>query len=159
MERATASDVPWGLGGAQPGAPGSADWLMGRWRLRRVIHDRRLARTGRVDGALTVSPCLTEAGRLVVDEAGEMQLGGATYSVSRRSLWTPEGDGAIALTFEDGRPFHTIRPRAGFAVARHECAADLYEVVYRFGQGRWSSLWTVSGAAKNYTMASVMTRS
>lgn len=144
MERATES-------AALPGV-GSAVWLAGRWRLDRIIHDRRQRRTGRVAGCLTVTPDAADAATLWLQEEGEMVLGGQRYPVSRRVAWQAIGPGCFDVTFEDGRPFHSLRFTDGRAVAHHDCGADRYDVQYRAGAHGWMSCWRVTGPAKDYRM-------
>lgn len=123
-------------------------WLMGEWRLARVIDDARAGRQGRMTGTLTFTP---DADGLVCDESGVLVIGDQTYPARRRTLWRFDA-ARVIVRFADGRPFHDWAPDAPRAV--HPCGADLYRVAYDFGPEAWSSTWQVTGPAKAYTMTS-----
>jgi hypothetical protein len=54
------------------------------------------------------------------------------------------------VAFADGRPFHTLGPRA-----EHRCGEDVYEAEYRvLSPDAFDVLWTVIGPAKRLRLAS-----
>lgn len=84
-----------------------------------------------------------------------MQRGEHEIPVNR-TLFVELRDEGWFVTFDDGRDFHPWEP--GEEVV-HPCAADTYvgriELV---DPGTWTVEWHVTGPAKDYTMASRLTR-
>lgn len=124
--------------------------LVGRWRLERVVDDRRTGEQHAVDGVL------------------ELADAGAELRWEEQMVWhRPEGDVDVrrglrlAMTadgwwvrFEDGRDFHPWRP--GEEVV-HPCTPDTYAGSVTGDLRRWSITWHARGPAKDYTMTSVLT--
>lgn len=127
----------------------------GVWRLSRQIDDRRGAAGGHFEGQARLTPGPDGAG-LIYTEEGRLFLGDAPpLAAMRRFLWHPAGDGGIAVSFDDGRPFHRIRPGTLMPVDTHVCAADLYQVEYDFRDWpAWTVTWRVVGPLKDYTLRS-----
>lgn len=121
--------------------------FLGRWRIERVILDRKgpdARFLGRAD--------ICEGDPWLYAEEGEMRMGTARFAASRRYLWQPAGDG-VAIAFEDGRPFHTLPLDGGRS--GHWCDPDQYDVAYDFDQWpRWHVTWNVTGPRKDYCMES-----
>ncbi len=128
--------------------------LEGRWSLERRIDDRRAGMTGRLIGVCSWRP--DDLG-LVQEEIGTLHYGGAApIRAERKYLWRAEGDG-LAVYFDDGRPFHTIRP--GQLNDRHNCAPDTYDVTYVFeDMNSFSTVWQVTGPRKDHVIHSLFTR-
>lgn len=124
----------------------SEAWFRGRWRMARVIADRRGARAT-FAGTCRFAP---DGAGLVCEERGVLRQGGGRYRAGRVTLWRFPGDGRICVLFADARPFHAFhesRPQA-----LHLCGADRYAVSYAFEAHRWLSRWVVRGPAKDYVM-------
>ena len=137
----------------------------GAWRLtRRIIHDG--GQQARFDGVATFEPldagadAGAGAGALLLREEGLLRLAGqGGFAANRCYRWGPSEEGAIAVSFDDGRPFHEFDPNAGACGDRHWCDPDLYAVRYDFSHWpRWSSRWRVDGPRKSYTMFSTYVR-
>jgi hypothetical protein len=126
------------------------DDLEGRWRLERIIDDRRAGLAGRLEGTCIFSP---DAEGLVQEEVGVLSYGDAPpMQARRRYLWRAEGDG-LAVFFEDGRPFHRIA--SGRLSDTHLCPPDTYEVAYLFDDWpAFSTTWCVSGPRKDLLIRS-----
>lgn len=124
--------------------------LEGCWRLDRVIEDRRAGLTGRLSGTCAWRP---DAAGLVQEEEGVLRYGdGPPMQASRRYLWREAGE-ALAILFEDGRPFHRLAP--GRQSDTHLCPPDTYEVTYLFGDGRdFATVWRVTGPRKDLLIRS-----
>ena len=128
--------------------PEAIEDFAGPWRLTKEIRDR-LGPEGRFAGLARVHQV---EGDWRYDEAGQLKLAGAgPMSAERRYLWAPL-PGAVAVAFDDGRPFHEIPLGGGVAV--HDCAPDRYEVSYDFGGWPlfWEARWRVTGPRKDYDM-------
>ena len=94
---------------------------------------------------------LTETGQLKLPEQ-------PSFTASRSYLWQPEGK-AIAVSFDDGRPFHRINLPESRPEATHDCPPDLYHVAYDFTDpSLWCSIWRVRGPRKDYVMMSEYSR-
>lgn len=126
----------------------------GSWQLCRQITDHRAGVTGRLQGDALFVP---GQGGLVLTETGLLHYGdGAPLKAERRYIWREEA-GGIAVTFEDGRPFHWVSSDA--PETHHECPPDLYHVRYEFSAWpEWSAVWQVCGPRKDYVMESHYTR-
>ena len=126
--------------------------LIGTWRLRREVDDRRLDVTSRVTGTLT----LTRAGedRIRWVEEGRWRQDTGVVDV-RRALWVVRTDAdGWWVRFDDGRDFHPWRP--GGPVV-HPCAPDTYRGTVTGSASRWSITWEVTGPAKDYRMVTELT--
>ena len=95
---------------------------------------------------------------LVYEEKGLIKLDGQRpVSAQRRYLWRSGQGGVIEVSFDDGRPFHTIDPDG--PADTHFCDPDTYEVNYSFGGWPdWISTWKVTGPQKGYRMVSTYRR-
>lgn len=127
---------------------GLADFT-GRWSVDRWIEDRRAGQGARFSGTATLAP---DPNGLLYTETGTLHLPGQEpIHAIRRYLWRAAAQGAIAIHFEDGRPFHAFRPE-GRPRAAHDCGPDTYRVAYDFTRWPdWSATWEVSGPRKDYT--------
>lgn len=123
--------------------------FLGRWRIEREIADRRGP-----DAVFAGQAVISEAdGGWLYRETGMLRFAdGGAFEAERRYLWQP-AEGAIAVFFDDGRPFHTIPLEGGGD--RHLCGADLYDVVYDLSRWPlWEAVWTVTGPRKSYVLSS-----
>ncbi|WP_408607874.1 DUF6314 family protein [Acidimangrovimonas sediminis] len=129
----------------------------GVWRIDRSIEDRLAGQAGRFEGRAVLAP--DGPGALVYDEEGRLTLGNAPAMVAtRRYFWRAEA-GRIALSFADGRPFHTFDPGETAPAAFHDCAPDAYAVRYDFSDWPvWRAVWEVRGPRKDYRMESLYLR-
>ena len=130
------------------------DDLRGTWRLSREIDDLRAGLTGRLTGE---AGWRADGMGLIQEERGLLRLGDAPpMQAERRYLWRADGV-ALAVFFEDGRPFHSLAP--GRLCDRHECPPDTYDVTYRLhGSGAFSTEWRVTGPRKDLVIRSDYTR-
>lgn len=133
-------------------APQELADFAGSWQLERTISDRAGGPDGRFEGTARLSH-----GRngLIYEEAGELSLAGQQpVNATRRYLWCEAVPGRIAVSFEDGRPFHEFL-LAGAAEANHFCPPDHYRVRYDFlAWPVWSARWQVTGPRKDYLLVS-----
>lgn len=135
------------------GAPAGLDDFAGRWRLLRRIADARAGVEGRMEGTAEFRPL---GAGLLCEERGLLSYGdSAPMQAVRRYLWHADGPGRIAVSFEDGRPFHGFVLGAA-AEAVHDCAPDRYRVAYDFSRWPrgWRAVWTVTGPRKDYVSVS-----
>lgn len=125
----------------------------GLWRLERRITDR-LDTPKPSNGRFTGVARFTRDGDgLRLTEEGRLELGAAQFKATRVYLWHADGD-AIAVRFEDGRPFHRFTPQ-GAPDSAHWCDPDDYRVTYDFARWPvWTSEWRVTGPRKDYVMRS-----
>lgn len=129
----------------------------GDWALTRIIEDRLSEADGRLEGQARF---LRRAdGGLDYVETGALILGDKPPLAStRRYIWQP-AEAGIAVSFEDGAPFHVIALDRLMPDANHHCDPDLYHVSYDFtrwgGKSQlWRSIWRVVGPRKDYRMLS-----
>ncbi|MGR3269435.1 hypothetical protein DU478_06715 [Thalassococcus profundi] len=122
----------------------------GHWSLSREIDDRRAGHVARAEGEAEMRR--DAAGLVYAEEVRLVLPGQRPVTGTRRYLWRP-GLHGVAVSFEDGRPFHDFALGTGHAESAHWCDPDQYDVHYDFsGWPRWTSLWCVAGPAKDYRM-------
>lgn len=135
--------------------PDSLTEFEGRWQIARRIGDARSGGTGRFEGEAVFAP---DAEGLRYTETGVLKLDGQAEFMARRVyLWRADSAG-VAVSFEDGRPFHCFE-FAPHPEASHWCDPDTYAVRYDFANWPdWSARWAVSGPRKSYVMTSLYSR-
>jgi hypothetical protein len=134
-------------------SPSSLWAFEGRWRLdRRIEHA-----SGQGNATFAGEARFTRSGQtLIHDEAGVLTIEGAGQGMQalRRYLWRAE-KGWIAISFDDGRPFHAFPVGVADPEATHLCTPDRYEVRYDFaGWPDWTAVWRVTGPRKDYVTTS-----
>ena len=136
--------------------PNSLTDFLGTWRFSRLIRDARGAEIGQVAGQVAITG---DASQARFDEAGEMVLPGQQPLKAARSyLWVADPAG-VAVSFDDGRPFHLIRLDAPQSEAEHWCDPDSYHVAYDFTLWPlWTATWRVTGPRKDYLMVTAYER-
>jgi hypothetical protein len=131
--------------------------VLGEWTLARTVLDRAAGETRSVTGTTTLT--LVRPGQVRWEESGTMTWAGGSVPVSRTLLVTAEhtDEGAEEWTvrFADGAAFHPWRP--GTEVV-HDCAPDVYRGCVDGSPAAWSVVWEATGPAKDYRMASHLTR-
>jgi len=118
-----------------------------------VIDDHRADTTARLTGEARIA---RSGVTLVYDETGTLHLPGQATPLhaTRRYLMARSGR-ELVVRFVDGRPFHRIDLTDATPTARHACDPDEYAVTYDFSNWPdWSTVWTVTGPRKDYTMTS-----
>ena len=125
--------------------------LLGRWRMSRVVEDRRQATRSTVSGWLDLTR--TADDRIHWAESGRWHRPDADVEV-RRALWLVHQERGWWVLFEDGRDFHPWVP--GDPVV-HDCRPDTYGGLVTGTPERWTIRWDVSGPEKDYTMTTVLT--
>ncbi len=135
----------------------SLDAFLGSWTFSREITDHISGAQSHVKGILTFTAL---ADGLLYHETGMLEIKGQRpMQAERRYLWQKAPVG-IAVSFEDGRSFHTITLDGLRPHASHHCEPDQYEVDYDFTDWpRWRSVWQVRGPRKDYVLRSHHTRS
>ena len=126
--------------------------LLGTWGLTRTIVELASGQESLVDGntELVAEP----DGRIRWSEQGVLRRGGLRVPVTRVLFIEPRDDGWF-VTFDDGRDFHPWQPGR---TVEHRCAPDLYAGMVAAAGESWTVTWRVTGPAKDYTMASVLSR-
>ena len=137
--------------------PNLKAFLLGSWKLQRVLVDRDEAMTGRFDGEASFRPC---ARGLLYEEHGTVTFGGHRGQAEQTYVYEfPEGDGRASVRFRDGRAFHRLDLSGGLDHVSHACGADLYEGAFTaLSESAWKSEWKVTGPRKHYDLASTYTR-
>jgi len=137
--------------------PNLKAFLLGSWKVHRIIVDRDQAITGRFDGVASFRPC---ARGLLYEEHGTLTFGGHCGRAEQRYLYEfPEGEGHASVRFRDGRAFHDLDLSAGEYRVRHACHADLYDGAFTaVSTSAWQSEWKVTGPRKNYELMTAYTR-
>lgn len=124
--------------------------LLGRWRLERVVEDRRAGEHHEIEGTLEI----VEAGAELRWEESLVWHRHDGDVEARRGLRLARVDGDWWVRFEDGRDFHPWAP--GETVV-HPCAPDTYTGAVEGTPLRWTVRWTAQGPEKDYEMTSVLT--
>lgn len=126
--------------------------LVGRWRLHRVIDDRRAGERSVVTGELLISP---DQDGLLWQESGRWERAAGAVDVRRTlHLTHAPAESRWWVCFEDGRPFHPWAP--GEQVV-HPCGRDTYTGHVSGDLRGWNVDWLVTGPEKDYTMTSQLT--
>jgi len=125
--------------------------LIGNWRARREIEDRRAGTRAYFTGVAVFAP--TEAG-CTYRETGRLHLpDGSAMEARRCYLWRFYTDGRVEILFEDGRPFHVLDPSDPGRLLVHPCGQDCYEGRYTVeGPHAWVTTWRVTGPAKDLVL-------
>lgn len=127
-------------------------FLVGAWQVDRVVRDGGW--TGRFQGTATVDP-----GTLVYHETGILSFCGCQVAASRLYRYHPRADGALEVTFEDGRFFHLLDLRRGWWDAVHQCGQDRYDGTFRVGgPDLLENGWSVAGPGKDQELSTCYRR-
>jgi hypothetical protein len=121
-----------------------ADFLPGRWRVERALHDAALG-AGRFAGTATFTPL---GDGLDWEESGRMTLGRYDGPARRTLRIVPDARG-WEVRFADGRPFHRLDLRGDRCRFDHRCGPDRYagELAVH-GPDAFAIAWAVTGPAK-----------
>ena len=125
--------------------------LVGTWRLRRSIDDRRTGERLGAHGTLVVGR--EDDGLLSWREDGVLRrpTGEMTFS---RCLWLTREAPTWSVRFDDHRAFHPWSP--GERVT-HRCGADVYRGLVEGDVAGWRVSWLVVGPEKDYAMVTDLT--
>lgn len=127
--------------------PDPARYLAGTWRLTRRIEDLAAGLTGTFTGTGRFRP---DGPGLRYDERGELVFGTHRGPAWRAYRYWPDGDGRLAVEFDDGRHFHDLDLTRGYWEVTHPCRADAYSGAFRvLDADRWTQDWRVRGPAKD----------
>ena len=130
-------------------APTTPGAFRGTWRLHRTINDRLAGQQLTGQGTATLGPDWLWSERLTLTWPDGQHTDGL-----RRYRWVPQGR-AIAILFEDDRPFHKLVLGQLHWAAQHDCEPDTYMGRYDFSDWpRWQVTWQVHGPRKDYLMVS-----
>jgi hypothetical protein len=136
-------------------------FLLGRWRLQRVITDELHRVTMSAEGHAVFEQ--RTPGTLHYVETGKLLVGEAPAGDIRQTydyLIEPDAPHRAQVCFSDGRPFHTLDLSTGEAKSvQHVCVRDLYvgDFVVMSGD-RWRMQWRVTGPRKDHSIVSEFTR-
>ena len=131
-------------------------FLTGRWRIERVIDDRRRGQPGRFAGTGTYAP---DGGGLVYEEIGQLTLAGHRGAAEQRHRYGFPAIGRAVVCFRDGGFFHDLDLTDGTWRADHPCGEDVYAGSFRVtGPDRWTQIWTVSGPRKALVLTTDFSR-
>lgn len=122
--------------------------FIGDWSLTRQIEDRASGQPARFDGQARFDPV---PDGLHYVETGVLRVADQQLTATRHYRWRSDGPD-IAVSFDDGRPFHRIALGQPTPTDHHDCAPDTYRVAYDFSAfPDWTATWTVTGPRKDYT--------
>lgn len=137
------------------------DFLLGSWRLTRVITDHRRGESGHFDASATFTLRDADGGRAraAYEEAGQLCFGGRQSAATRRLWCCSLGDGAVEWRFPDGRLFAPLDLRAGSWHAVHLCGDDRYEIdTVAPSAATIEERWRVGGPRKRYEAITTLRR-
>ncbi len=135
-------------------------FLLGEWRIGRTLTDHRLHGSGQFSGTATVTPCgLGPQEAAEYREVGELRFGAHRGAAFRSLRYLREQDGAVTVTFEDGRRFVACDLRSGSCDATHLCGDDRYDVCWRVvTHDVLVERWRARGPCKDYEARCVLSR-
>ena len=133
-------------------------FLVGSWKVQRLIVDRACALNGRLDGHATFTPSSVDG--LLYKERGHLVFGEHQGPAEQSYVYDfPESEGRALVRFRDGRPFHDLDLSAGLQRVQHACDPDRYDGLFlAVGATEWWSMWKVSGPRKDYDLMTIYTR-
>lgn len=133
------------------------EFLLGEWKLDRVIFDEALALPGKLVGRARFT---ASSFGLVYHEWGALELGDHRGYAEQTYLYEfPESDARACVRFRDRRAFHELQLTAGQDRVGHACHPDLYEGKFEaISKDAWRSEWKVAGPRKRYTLVTSYTR-
>jgi hypothetical protein len=133
--------------------PTAAEFLRGRWRVRRRIVDHRSGVEGEFAGTAEFDDTLTYR------EEGELTFGGHRGPASRSLRYVDLGAHMLDVKFADGRDFYRLDLGDGGWTAEHPCRADTYVVAGRItGPDSFTEHWHATGPAKDYELTTTYER-
>ncbi|MCZ2402611.1 hypothetical protein IV498_05285 [Paenarthrobacter sp. Z7-10] len=132
-------------------------YLLGRWRLERVLRNRGAAVEGTLMGFVLFT---ADDGGLRQSEQGTMMWPTHSGPASREYLLRQTTEPcALDVLFTDGRPFHRMDLSTGSWSSDHWCAPDDYRVRYDArSRDRLDFEWDVRGPAKNLLLQTSLFR-
>jgi hypothetical protein len=123
------------------------DYLLGLWRLERILVDGRMGQGGSMEGTALFAP---SAGRLLYSEAGVMRFGSHVGNAGQSYLYDFPEPWRAAVTRHDGVPFVELDLRSGRTSVAHHCGGDVYRGIFgAAARGEWWVDWQVSGPRKD----------
>lgn len=133
-------------------------YLVGTWRIERVVADRRADAKHSMAG--TAWYMRARDGLHYAERVRWTAPDGQLLDGHRRYWLVATGPWAAEVRFEDGRLFHPLDLRTGRAAVQHTCAPDHYAGWYALdGRDRHRTGWTVTGPRKDLVIATTYTRS
>lgn len=135
-------------------------FMLGEWQIDRALRDRRLHETGGLSGTVTIAPLGSDHQHLAqYTEVGELHFGQYRGTAHRRLRYVRQEDGAVSVTFQNGRRFVTCDLRSGLCRSAHLCRDDRYEITWRVcARDLMIEEWRVRGPHKDYDASSVLRR-
>ena len=157
MGEETENSLP-GMAGVGKPSPPPFDWILGEWRLDRVIPGHAII-TGKAEVVLLADGDALYRERVAVALAsGKTLTGGCSYRHQRTEAGLDIYFAGTRQLFQSLR----FRPREDELIAesRHQCGLDLYssEYVLRVGEG-FTVRHTVCGPRKSYVSTTEFRRS
>ena len=132
-----------------------AEWLLGEWRVTRVINDG----AGHFHGRARFAPDPESPAIILWHEHGRLRLGAHDGPAGRTLRIEPAPTGAWQVRFADGRPFHPLDLASGSDDVDHLCGADTYRGHYELQPpDRFTVAWRVTGPAKDDLIETVYER-
>ena len=139
-------------------------FLLGSWRVARIIDDRRERREVTFDGTATIAELPSSAAspsqRMArFEESGDVALDNYRGPSRRSLLYVQRAGEPTRIDFADGRPFADIDLADGYWATTHQCGLDLYQIAFTIiADEVLSERWQVSGPAKDYVAVTTLTR-
>ncbi len=136
------------------------DFLLGRWWIERTYVERRRQERGTFSGVLDVAATRGAGQRTArYVEEGRFALGTYQGQGKRRLEVVEKPTGAVALVFEDGRPFVDCDLASGAWRTAHRCGEDRYEISWQVvSHDEVTERWRVTGPQKDYDAWAVLRR-
>ena len=143
-------------------------FLVGRWRVERLIDDHRQGVEGSLKGKATLvelpSEPPSERGpgpriRARYDEDGDLRFGSHVNHAQRSLEYHRLDDAAAVLHFPNGRPFVDLDLRTGAWRSVHLCGEDRYQIATLvMSPDVVQERWWVRGPTKDYDAVTTLTR-
>jgi hypothetical protein len=135
-------------------------FLIGSWRVRRVISDYRSGEEGFFEGTATFTPLDANAEVLRFEETGTMHFGAYRGSARRQLDYAVTSESTLRVSFLDGRDFIDLDLTAGTSMGLHLCNVDRYEITTIVTSADvLEEHWRVEGPLKSYAAVTTLERS
>jgi Family of unknown function (DUF6314) len=130
------------------------DFLLGRWRVERIVNDHRRGDQGQFRGVATFSRSEspnTAVGRVRFEEVGDYAIGDYRGEARRSLEYVASADSTVAITFVDGQHFIDLNLASGESSDEHLCNLDRYEITTVVkSRDLVEERWRVEGPEKDY---------
>lgn len=122
-------------------------FLLGIWRLDRILVDGHLGQGGSMEGTALFAP---SGVRLLYSEAGILRFGGHAGNAGQSYVYDFPEPGRASISRHDGSRFVDVDLTRGQSSVVHHCGDDVYHGTFEVSaSAEWRVEWRVAGPRKD----------